>query len=53
MNADLLKSFKLNGTIDVIIFNPPYVETEEEETLLAGISQSWAGGAKGRKILDE
>lgn len=53
INTDLLKTFKLNGTIDVIIFNPPYVETEDEETLIAGISQSWAGGTKGRKVLDE
>ncbi|KAL6960092.1 peptide chain release factor N(5)-glutamine methyltransferase, partial [Sarracenia purpurea var. burkii] len=52
LNANLLESLQLRETIDVIIFNPPYVATESDETLVKGIAQSWAGGEKGREILD-
>lgn len=38
--------------IDVIVFNPPYVATETSETCIKGVTQSWAGGENGRKIVD-
>ena len=53
INSSLLECIDLRGMIDVIIFNPPYVETEYSETLGKGITQSWAGGARGRMILDK
>ena len=41
---------------DVVFFNPPYVvgETEEERDEMKGqgISISWAGGVKGREVID-
>lgn len=34
------------------MFNPPYVPTPASELLGDGISRSWAGGEKGREVLD-
>ncbi|CAM9602644.1 unnamed protein product [Ectocarpus fasciculatus] len=40
--------------VDVLIFNPPYVPTEDEEVDgSCGISASWAGGINGRLIIDK
>ncbi|XP_065214569.1 methyltransferase N6AMT1 isoform X2 [Planococcus citri] len=52
INANLLDGVHLREAIDVIVFNPPYVATESEETLVEGIAQAWAGGENGREILD-
>ncbi|KAG1715797.1 hypothetical protein ID866_1373 [Astraeus odoratus] len=45
---------RLRHSVDIILFNPPYVATETEEALSAqvenGISGSWAGGANGMEI---
>ena len=38
---------------DILVFNPPYVPTPASELLGDGISRSWAGGEKGREILDQ
>ncbi|SJX62089.1 related to MTQ2-Putative S-adenosylmethionine-dependent methyltransferase [Sporisorium reilianum f. sp. reilianum] len=47
---------RLKGQVDVLLFNPPYVPTEEEEELLAqskaGIEGAWAGGATGTRLVD-
>lgn len=51
LNMDLLGSFKEN-LFDVILFNPPYVVTEEKELYGNGINCSWAGGNKGRNVID-
>lgn len=40
------------GLIDILIFNPPYVPTPVEEISSKGIEASWAGGYKGRVVLD-
>ena len=45
----------LKGPFDVIIFNPPYVETPPEELERAqcerGIAASWAGGVDGCDVI--
>jgi len=43
-------------SVDVILFNPPYVPTNTEEILDAqtarGIESSWAGGLHGMNVTD-
>lgn len=39
-------------SVDIIIFNPPYVPTPDAEVSGSGIEASWAGGAKGRRVID-
>ena len=42
----------LKGSIDVLLFNPPYVPTPDDEVGSDGIEASWAGGADGRVVID-
>lgn len=61
INMNLLNGFR-PGMIDVLIFNPPYVVTSDEEIdsneapndnpFNDKIIQSWAGGTNGRIIMD-
>ncbi|KAM6290205.1 methyltransferase N6AMT1 [Porphyrio hochstetteri] len=52
--TDLVKGLspRLNGTVDLLLFNPPYVVTPSEEVESHGIEASWAGGKKGREVMD-
>lgn len=43
---------RLQGTVDLIVCNPPYVPTPDEEVGRGGIAAAWAGGARGRQITD-
>ena len=43
----------LDRRIDVLIFNPPYVPTPNEEVAGNGIVISWAGGEDGRVVIDK
>ncbi|GAA5827408.1 hypothetical protein JCM5353_001463 [Sporobolomyces roseus] len=48
---------RLTRQVDVLVFNPPYVETEEEELCDAQedgtIEKAWAGGESGMKITNK
>ncbi|XP_063952685.1 methyltransferase N6AMT1-like isoform X2 [Lytechinus pictus] len=54
MNCDLLTPLerRLQGSVDILIFNPPYVVTPSNEMKSSGIEASWAGGADGREVTD-
>ena len=43
---------KYEGQIDIVIFNPPYVPTPDEEVAGNSIEASWAGGERGRRVID-
>jgi release factor glutamine methyltransferase len=37
--------------VDLLIFNPPYVPTEDIEVASSEITNSWAGGLNGRRVM--
>jgi len=47
---------RIDGAVDLLLFNPPYVVTTEEEEVneqaRASLGGAWAGGTNGTKILD-
>jgi release factor glutamine methyltransferase len=53
--TDLLEALRprLHGRVDVLLFNPPYVPTPPEEIVGIGIERAWAGGTRGRQVLDQ
>ena len=51
--GDLLSPLRLPpGSLDVLLFNPPYVPTTDEEQAAAGggAAAAWAGGADGLRV---
>lgn len=50
-------SKRCKGKIDILIFNPPYVPTDEAERndsqLIGDIGSAWAGGAIGMDVTNE
>jgi release factor glutamine methyltransferase len=53
INTSLFEGMRLTHKVDVLVFNPPYVPTEEEELGSHGIEASWAGGTYGTNALDK
>lgn len=43
---------RMQNMVDLVAFNPPYVVTPDKEIEQGGISAAWAGGYKGRRIID-
>ncbi len=51
LQADLFSALNKNALFDVVLFNAPYLPSEEGETA-SWIGRSWAGGANGRAVID-
>lgn len=43
---------RIAGCIDLLLFNPPYVPTPDAELRRGGIAAAWAGGYRGRSVID-
>lgn len=53
VEMDLVSAIYSQNIFDLIVFNPPYVETDSSEVLdERPITRSWAGGKKGREVMD-
>ncbi|KAI0052901.1 S-adenosyl-L-methionine-dependent methyltransferase [Auriscalpium vulgare] len=58
INASLAQPLvkRLANSVDILLFNPPYVPTYEEEAIDAqhgaDLSGSWAGGSDGMRVTD-
>lgn len=61
INMNLMQAFRANA-VDILIFNPPYVVTTDDELVddatgggafNENIKKSWAGGVDGRRIMDQ
>ncbi|EDR26715.1 n6-DNA-methyltransferase, putative [Entamoeba dispar SAW760] len=51
IESSLIESIR-DESIDLFIYNPPYVPTPEEELHHSYLSLSWAGGKDGREKID-
>ena len=54
VNCDLVKPLesRLKHSIDILMFNPPYVVTESCELGRNDLRAAWAGGKDGREVMD-
>lgn len=56
VRGDLFEAFRSQPLLDVVVFNPPYVPTDDDEFIralaLLDISAAWAGGKDGRVVAD-
>ena len=54
VRCDLASAFlpRLQQSVTVLLFNPPYVPTPDDEVGSTGIEAAWAGGEDGRRVID-
>jgi release factor glutamine methyltransferase len=50
VQGDLLSGLRLSGQVDVLVFNPPYVPTSEEEEWAGPVVYAWSGGGMGMQV---
>ena len=47
VQSDLLFGLRVHGQVDVLVFNPPYVPTDEGDSWAGDIANAWRGGEMG------
>ncbi|HPE62600.1 MAG TPA: class I SAM-dependent methyltransferase [Methanothrix sp.] len=52
VRADLFRGIGARARFDLIIFNPPYLPTEEDEVLEGWLNFAFDGGETGRETID-
>lgn len=53
VQMDLLNCIRSDSVFDIVIFNPPYVVTSDDEISNEQILfKAWAGGTNGRKVME-
>lgn len=55
VNCDLVEPLlpRLRNSVDLLVFNPPYVPTEDSELdRRNNLALAWAGGSRGRVVMD-
>ncbi|XP_034251544.1 methyltransferase N6AMT1-like [Thrips palmi] len=57
VQMDLDTMFRMDNSIDLLLFNPPYCVTSSEELIEPGedgsfLHLAWAGGLRGREVTD-
>lgn len=54
LRGDLVNGLlpRMAGKVDLLLFNPPYVVTPDEEVERKDIAAAWAGGRDGRLVID-
>lgn len=52
INTNLNDGIRLKDSVDLLIFNPPYVPTINDEVDKGLIEATWAGGDHGRIVID-
>ncbi|MCX8151360.1 MAG: class I SAM-dependent methyltransferase [Candidatus Bathyarchaeota archaeon] len=52
IQGDLFSALKPNKKFDLILFNAPYLPSEETENTF-WLGRAWAGGTTGRQVIDQ
>ena len=50
VQCDLLSALRLGGIVDVLVFNPPYVPTDQEDLWAGDLGYAWKGGGMGMQF---
>jgi release factor glutamine methyltransferase len=51
IQTDLFSAFSDSAAFDLVLFNAPYLPSEENEDM-SWIGKAWAGGLNGRQVVD-
>jgi release factor glutamine methyltransferase len=47
VQCDLLNGLRVDRAVDVLVFNPPYVPTDQEDSWAGDAAYAWRGGGMG------
>jgi release factor glutamine methyltransferase len=53
LTGNLFSQLRENAMFDVILFNPPYLQTNATEYAKGWLEKSWAGGGNGRTLINQ